>query len=135
MTLSPGVRVRRNDPRRLATGRVVRVEGEWAVVKWDAGSVRLTSIRVADVHDGAAEVVEVHADGGGGVSDERQKRRLEAVHRWRSKPENRERDRASIKARARVLERLRLLHQDEFNSLLREERAALGLPVFGEVRG
>lgn len=51
MTVVPGCRVRRNE-RPVDVGTVVRVEGEFVVVRWDHGRLRLTTVRLADIHDG-----------------------------------------------------------------------------------
>lgn len=49
MNLRPGDVIRHNTGLTV-TGRVVRLEGEWAVVKWDAGRTRLTTILASRVH-------------------------------------------------------------------------------------
>jgi hypothetical protein len=45
-----GVRLRRNDARHPGFGRVVRVEGVWAVVLWDHG--RLSTVHMGKVRAG-----------------------------------------------------------------------------------
>lgn len=52
VTVEVGCRVRRNEAGREAEGRVVRLEHGHAVIRWDTGGLRLTSVRVADIHDG-----------------------------------------------------------------------------------
>jgi hypothetical protein len=56
----------------------------------------------------------------------------EAVRRYRSKPDKRERDRAVKKARRKALERLGLAHPEELDRYLTIERALLGLPPVGQ---